>query len=63
MPNNDDNVVLLFNRTPNDWKELFQKFFRSGGAVLVIVLLFLLVFVVNPFYKVEAGEQGVVLRF
>ena len=63
MPNDDDNVVLLFNRTPGDWKELFNRFFKSGGAVLILVALFFLVFVANPFYKVEAGEQGVVLRF
>ena len=63
MPTDNDNVVLLFNRTPEDWRHLIQKFFRSGGAVIVVLFLFFLVFVANPFYKVEAGEQGVVLRF
>ena len=37
MPTHKDNVVLLFNKTPDDWKELFQSFFKSGGAVVVIV--------------------------
>lgn len=63
MAKNDDNVVLLFNKTPEDWKALFRNFFRSGGAVVLLVALVLVVMTANPFYKVEAGEQGVVLRF
>lgn len=57
-----DNVIIL-NRTPDDWRAIFRKFFRSGGVIAVIVLLLTLLILGNPLYFVGVNEQGVVLRF
>jgi membrane protease subunit HflK len=58
-----DNVVLLFNKTPEDWRRILGGFFRSGGIVGLVIVLLILILLGNPFFMVDPTEQAVVLRF
>jgi membrane protease subunit HflK len=62
MPRLPDNVIIL-NRTPEDWSNLFRKWFRSGGLFILLLVLVFFALVGNPFFTVGQSEIAIVQRF